>query len=339
MTLVSKGSLTRARTEHHPRCTCAEDTLETPWKAEMCTILHIQDRTHARAMLDTFFSEHAIEINRVLGRTMRIARLRRDEDDVALSYFGQALLRMINTRWRAKDDSPRTTPVFDYSRNLPTILESETRSCLRDDRRRGLLDSTAGIPGDLMHDRKSTHVKKSRQLFEIEYKKQPSDDELVTFHNDRMRATRKDAARQSVLITKADLQPPSATSLDHEAAEADSRISVDRGTPTTAVEWSDRITAIINRCRQLDTQRESTRTRRLARTPVCLVDVARVYFAHHDIGKGIAIPATLLMNISAFRTRGVTLNFGGEGGIGGNLNLHPRVSGVPAGGKGRDTRI
>src|SRR5699024_6921522 len=144
-----------------------------------------------------FLSAHATEINRVLGRTKRIARLRRDEDDVAMSYFGQALLRMIDTRWRAKDRSPCTTPVFDYSRNLPTILESETRSCLREDRRRGLLDGTAGFPGDLIHSRKSTLVRKSQQLLQIEYKKQPSDDELVSFHNDRMLATRKDAARQS----------------------------------------------------------------------------------------------------------------------------------------------
>src|SRR5699024_3329726 len=196
-----------------------------------------------------------------------------------------ALLRMIDTRWRAKDRSPCTTPVFDYSRNLPTILESETRSCLREDRRRGLLDGTAGFPGDLIHSRKSTLVRKSQQLLQIEYKKQPSDDELVSFHTDRMLATRKDAARQSVLITKEDLQPLSAIPLDQEAGEAESRMAADKAVSNAAVEWSDRITAVVERCHQLDEQREDAQTRRLARNPVNSADVARAYFAHHDIGE------------------------------------------------------
>src|SRR5699024_4480322 len=177
-----------------------------------------------------------------------------------------------------------TSQVFNYSRNLPMILEAETRSCIRDDRRRGLLDGTADIPGGETQDRKATVVKKSRQLFVIEHDRQPSDDELVTFHNGRVRATRKDASRQSVLIARDDLRVEHAVSLDQARPAIDAQLAVRGAGNAGALDWSDRIAALFSRCEQLDLDREHARTRRLVREPVRSADVAKVYFAHHAEG-------------------------------------------------------
>lgn len=285
MTLALGAISAPIRTRHHVACTCVRETLTTPWKAELCVILHLRDEDESRAALGEFLDDQAYEVARVLRRAKRIARLGRDDDAFALSYFGQALMKMIDTRWRAKGGRAGTSPVFDYSRNLPTILEAETRSCIRDDRRRGLLDGTVGVPGASTQDRKTSHVKRSRQLFEIESGCQPTDDELVAFHNERMRATRKDAARQSVLVTRTDLQAPQAVPLDEASREIHSRIAASGAGDAAAVEWSDRIAAVLKTCERLDQEREGSRTRRLARQPVRAADVARVYFAHHAIGE------------------------------------------------------
>src|SRR5699024_12524065 len=134
-------------------CTCDPATLETPWKSELCAILHARDPAQASALLDRFMQHEEGSIRRVLARVRRVARLSSDDDGVALSYLGQALMKMIHHRWRATD-GPGTAQVFDDSRNLPTILEAETRNCLRDDRRHGLLDGTGETPGSSAHDRR-----------------------------------------------------------------------------------------------------------------------------------------------------------------------------------------
>lgn len=260
------------------------DSLDTPWKAELCTVLHASNDTELRWLLDAFVDAHLPDIQRVLGRVKRIARLPWGDDDLALSYFGQALLRMVNQRWRAKD-GPGTSPVFNYTANLPMILEAETRSCIRDDRRQGLLDGTAGVPGGSAQDRKSAHVGKSRPLFEVEHGCPPSDEELVDFHNERMRGTRKDAERQAVLISRNDLHAARAVPLDEAAVEIDGRLATRVNADEGPLNWSDRIKVVISRCRQLDQEREKGRARRLKREPVLSADVARAYFAHHAIGE------------------------------------------------------
>src|SRR5699024_1929970 len=180
--------------QHSACCTCDPDTLETPWKSELCAILHARDPAQASDLLDRFMQQEEGSIRRVLARVRRVARLSSDDDGVALSYFGQALMKMIHHRWRAKD-GPGTSPVFDDSRNLPTILEAETRNCLRDDRRHGLLDGTGETPGSSAHDRRKALVRRSEWLFELEFQVRPDDEELVKFHNERMRATRRDPGR------------------------------------------------------------------------------------------------------------------------------------------------
>src|SRR5690625_1232838 len=271
-------TVTAAR--HHVLCTCDPDTLEAPWKAGLCAVLHAEDHAAVRKLLDAFLSAEEASISQVLTRVRRVARIDTHDDATPLSYFGQALLRMTNNRWCAKP-APGTSQVFNYSRNLPAILEAETRNCLREDRLRGLLDGTTGVPGGIRQDRKATHVKKSRQLFEIEYRSTPADDELVAFHNERMRATRKDAARRSVLITKDDLRPLTTVSVDDPDLASDIRLSTIDETDLGARERSDKIAAITARCEQLDLKRERERARRLRRRPVQAADVARAYFAHH----------------------------------------------------------
>src|SRR5699024_9942641 len=125
--------------QHSACCTCDPDTLETPWKSELCAILHARDPAQASGLLDQFVQQEEASIRRVLARVRRVVRLSSDDGGVALSYLGQALMKMVHQRWRAKD-GPGTSAVFDDSRNLPAILEAETRNCLRDDRRNGLMD-------------------------------------------------------------------------------------------------------------------------------------------------------------------------------------------------------
>lgn len=277
----------------------------------MCVILHTSDGDESRGLLETFLADHETEIRRVLARAQRIARLDHVDRLAVFSYFGQALMRMVNHRWRDKDGLG-TSAVFNYSRNLPTILEAETRSCMRDDRRRGLLDGTAGVPGGSAQDRKLAHVKKSRQLFEIEHGRQPSDDELVGLHNERLRATRKDAARQSVLITREDLLTVHTVPLDQALSALDARLAARGMEGTVALEWSDRIAAVLTRCEQLDRERESTRARRLKREPVRSADVARVYFANHAVGefptRGEIIERLGITEPAARRELGARLN-------------------------------
>lgn len=271
-------------TQHHAYCECDRDTLDAPWKAALCTVLHSRDEGERRRRLEEFIDDQMLEVRRVLGRVKRIAHLQWDDDDLALSYFGEALLRMVNQRWRAKDGAG-TSPVFNYTANLPMILEAETRSCIRDDRRKGLLDGTAGVPGGCAQDRKTTHIAKSRQLFEIEHGCQPTDEQLVSFHNERMRATRKDAARQAVLITRDDLHAVRAVPFEEASMEIDARLAAGRPADSGPLNWSDRVCDVVYRCERLDRERERLRTRRLKREPVRAADVARVYFAHHAIGE------------------------------------------------------
>ncbi|MGO3290921.1 hypothetical protein, partial [Brachybacterium sp.] len=42
--LLNTTARVRRRADHHRRCDCDRDTLETPWKAEMCQILHARKR-------------------------------------------------------------------------------------------------------------------------------------------------------------------------------------------------------------------------------------------------------------------------------------------------------
>ena len=278
---TSPAARTGAR--HHRRCECDRDTLQTPWKAEMCQILHTRDQDQVRSLLDEFLLANEVEIARVVRRAQRVAHLDYRDKGTAMSYFGQALMKMVDSRWRSKSGHG-TSQVFNYSRNLPVILEQETRYHVREDRRRGLLDGTAGVPGDSAHDRKAKALARSRQLFEREHARTPTDSELVEFHNARMRATRKDPARQSVLATTKDLRPLSAVPLQDPNVVSDHGLvwedSLDLGLP----ERQRRLDAIIAQCEQNDEVRRLARRRALKREPVQMATVARIYLADHAQG-------------------------------------------------------
>ncbi|MDN5688174.1 MAG: hypothetical protein L0G94_16075 [Brachybacterium sp.] len=73
--LLNTTARLRRRADHHRRCDCDRDTLETPWKAEMCQILHARNRAEKRTLLDEFLYTHESEIARVLKRAQHISRL------------------------------------------------------------------------------------------------------------------------------------------------------------------------------------------------------------------------------------------------------------------------
>ena len=90
------------KADHHRRCECDRDTLQTPWKAEMCQILHSRTRDDRRALLDDFLFTYEREIARVLMRAQHISHLDYRDKDVVFSYFGDALMKMVDRRWMAK---------------------------------------------------------------------------------------------------------------------------------------------------------------------------------------------------------------------------------------------
>src|SRR5690625_5088972 len=97
---ASPAARTRAR--HHRRCECDRDTLQTTWKAEMCQILHTRDQDQVRSLLDEFLLANEVEIARVVRRAQRVAHLDYRDKHAAMSYFGQALMKMVDSRWRSK---------------------------------------------------------------------------------------------------------------------------------------------------------------------------------------------------------------------------------------------
>lgn len=99
-----------------------------------------------------------------------------------------------------------------------------------------------------------------------------------------MRATRKDPARQSVLVTVKDLRPLSAVPLQDPNVVSDHGLvwedSLDLGLP----ERQRRLDAIIAQCEQNDEVRRLARRRALKREPVQMATVARIYLADHAQG-------------------------------------------------------
>src|SRR5699024_6599662 len=122
--LLDTTAGSRRALRHHRRCECDRDTLDTPWKAQMCQILHTRDAPTARALLVAFFPADHARVARVIRRAPRVAHLDYRDKDTAFSFFGQALMKMVDQRWRAKTGHG-TSQVFNYSRNLPSILEAE----------------------------------------------------------------------------------------------------------------------------------------------------------------------------------------------------------------------
>ncbi|MGP9736372.1 hypothetical protein ACT3SQ_17655, partial [Brachybacterium sp. AOP42-C2-15] len=79
-----RSAVTAPSSQHHAGCECVRDTLDAPWKAELCTVLHARDEAELRWRLDAFLEGHLPEVRRVLARVKRVARLQWDDDDLAL---------------------------------------------------------------------------------------------------------------------------------------------------------------------------------------------------------------------------------------------------------------
>ncbi|GAA1491583.1 hypothetical protein [Brachybacterium sacelli] len=147
-----------------------------------------------------------------------------------------------------------------------------------------MLNGTAGVPGDTARDRRGRALAKSRQLFELEHQHSPTDPELVQFHNARMRATRKDASRQSVLVTEKSLRTLKAVPLPEADTAVEPRLITQDEPDITLHERRQRLAAVITQCEQQDEERRQSRRRTPTREPVLMTDVAHAYFAHHAEG-------------------------------------------------------
>lgn len=92
--------------------------------------------------------------------------------------------------------------------------------------------------GAVAHTRRYRETVRTRNVLRVELGREPTDDEVIEETNDRMYRLRKDPARQSMLVSRADLRPPSVTPDDEDATghtgdEADD--VVDRDTAATIV--------------------------------------------------------------------------------------------------------
>lgn len=99
-------------------------------------------------------------------------------------------------------------------------------------------------------------VKRSRELFEAEHARTPSDAELVDFHNTRMYATRKDAARQSVLITIRGLGSLRSIPLEDPSLFGEDRLAWTDVPDEGASERTARIRSIVAECARRDAERD-----------------------------------------------------------------------------------
>lgn len=281
--LFETSVLSKRNARHHSGCECGRDTMESPWKAEMCEIVHTQDRGRARLLLEIFLTDHKVEVDRIMRRVQRGAHLDYRDKTEPFSYFGEALLRMVDRRWRGKD-GVGSSNVFNKSWNIPAILEAETRNALREDRKQGLLNGTHEVPGSAAREGKHKYIRRSRELFKLEHGEDPSDEELVEFHNTRMLATRKDASRQGVLITTVDLRPLRSLPVDDPALDRESRLTTVDVPDEDQRHRHERLERIIAKCVEFDAETDLRRRRRLHREPVRRAAVARALFGPHMRG-------------------------------------------------------
>lgn len=279
---ATTSSIRRAR-RHHSDCECEHDTLESRWKAEMCQIMHTHDREQQRLLIDQFLMDQEVEISRLLRKITHTARLDYRDRSLAMSYFGEALIRMIGKRWLAEDRG-KTSTVFNYTHNLPAILVMETRDCIRSARQAGMLNGASEAPGASAQATKTKTVKRSRDLFEVEYQREPTPEELVEFHNRRMLATRKDAERQGVIISLSDLTPIQAVPMEDPSLISEPLLSTQDEPDITVQERQQRVESIVAECERLDEERERGRRRKLKREPVRMAEVARLFFQGHAQG-------------------------------------------------------
>lgn len=266
--------------KHNRDCTCDKETLGTELKAELCAMVHEDDSERLMTMVGEFIEQNYSRVKRILSTVARNAHLPYNRRDDLISYFGEAVIKMVSDVWREK---PRQ---FDQMTASAYILEMRTREILRQERLHGLSGEGTQFKSPAKR-KKMEAVDKSRERFLEQYGRPPSPSELRDFHNERMYSTRADPRKQGVIITLDDLRPSAeAVSLDDESSSAHELSVVDQYDESEA-ERSAVIAAIIRECDDKDLRedlRVSSQSRKPKRRKPRYGDIARVFYARHREG-------------------------------------------------------
>lgn len=266
--------------KHNRDCTCDKETLDTELKAELCAMVHEDDSERLMAMVGEFIEQNYPRIKRILSTVARNAHLPYNRKDDLISYFGEAVIKLVSDVWREK---PRQ---FDQMTASAYILEMRTREILREERLHGLSGEGAQFRSPSQR-KKMDAVGKSRERFFEQHKRSPSLSELRDFHNERMYSTRADPRKQGVLVTLENLRSSAETvSLDDESSSTHELSVVDQYDESEA-ERSAVIAAIIRECDDKDLRDDlkiASQSRKPKRRKPRYGDIARIFYARHREG-------------------------------------------------------
>ena len=266
--------------KHNRDCTCDKETLDTELKAELCAMVHEDDSERLMTMVGEFIEQNYSRVKRILSTVARNAHLPYNRKDDLISYFGEAVIKMVSKKWREEPWQ------FDQMRAAAYILEMRTREILRQERLHGLLGEGTQSKSPAKR-KKMEAVDKSRERFLEQYGRPPSPSELRDFHNERMYSTRADPRKQGVIITLDDLRPSAeAVSLDDESSSAHELSVVDQYDESEA-ERSAIIGAILRECDDKDMREDlkiASQSRKPKRRKPRYGDIARIFYRRHSEG-------------------------------------------------------
>lgn len=266
--------------KHNRDCTCDKETLDTELKAELCAMVHEDDSERLMAMVGEFIEQNHSRVKRILSTVARNAHLPYNRKDDLISYFGEAVIKMVSEKWREKPWQ------FDQMRAAAYILEMRTREILRQERLHGLSGEGTQFKSPAKH-KKMDEVNKSRDRFLERHGRAPSLAELRDFHNERMYSTRANPKKQGVIVTLDDLRPSAeAVSLDDESSPAHELSVVDQYDESEA-ERSAIIGAILRECDDKDMREDlkiASQSRKPKRRKPRYGDIARIFYRRHSEG-------------------------------------------------------
>src|SRR5699024_8930069 len=245
--------------KHNRDCTCDKETLDTELKAELCAMVHEDDSERLMTMVGVCSEQNYSRVKRILSTVARNAHLPYNRRDDLISYFGEAVIKMVSKKWR---EEPRQ---FDQMRAAAYILEMRTREILRQERLHGLLGEGT----------QSKSPAKRKKM------------EAVDKSRERIDPTRANPRTQGVTLTLAGLRPSAeAVALDDESSSAHELSVVDQYDESEA-ERSAVIAAIIRECDDKDLREDlriSSQSRKPKRRKPRYGDIARVFYARHREG-------------------------------------------------------
>lgn len=269
--------MNRLPSKHNRLCSCDSETLDSELKADLCAMVHEADSEKVMSMVGEFIENNDTRIRRILATVARNAHLPYDRKDDLVSYFGEAVIKMVSDIWRKK---PRQ---FDQMKASAYILEMRTRELLREERLHGLSGDGGQFESPAQR-KKMEAVGKSRDRFMERNGRSPSTSELVDFHNERMYSTRSDPKRQGVIVTSNDLRTSSeSVSLDDDESPARSLSVVDQYDESVE-ERTAIICAIVRECEDKDLREDlkiASQSRKPKRRKPRYGDIARIFYHRH----------------------------------------------------------